>query len=122
MAREEEFQRHERSYVALEQRRADEALQALTIPLAPEKPAVPGLIHLQTFDDSVTLPWSWDHESGESFRKAWEDSYEKPEFQERLMGCLWWWTSKKVSKTYFNCSISADYTVLVTLHSVFQRM
>ena len=99
LAREEELKRHERVYVALEQRRADEAIRALTVPAAPEKPPVPGLYHLLKFDDSVTLPWSWDHDSGDSFRKAWEDTYSTREFQDQLMACLWWWTAKKVNDT-----------------------
>ena len=96
-AREQELQRHERLYVSEEQTRADEALASLTIPPAPEKPPVPGLYHLQKFEGAVAVPWSWDHESGESFRAAWEDAYLTKDFQDVLMGCLWWWTSKKVS-------------------------
>ena len=113
-AREEELQRHERLFVAEEQRKADEAMAALTIPTAPEKPPVPGLYHLQKIEGAVAVPWSWDHESGDSFRTAWEESYPRREFQEQLMGCLWWWTSKKVSLTPLS-TVLVSYTAPVTL-------
>ena len=112
LKREEELQRHERAYVALEQRRADEAIQALKIPPAPEKPPVPALYHLQTFEGSVTLPWSWDHETGDSFRRAWEECYPTREFQDQLMGCLWWWTSKKVRCRFVFPFLGSDTTAV----------
>ena len=112
LKRDEELRRHERVYVALEQRRADDAIKALKIPPAPEKPAVPGLYHLHTFGGSVTLPCSWDHETGDSFRRAWEERYPTRQFQDELMGCLWWWTSKKVSSDSLHAFLSSDLILL----------
>ena len=77
-------------------------MQVLTVPSAPESPIVPRLYHLQTFEGAVTQPWSWNHKTVESFRRAWEESYPKREFEDQLMGCLWWQTSKKVSIGLFN--------------------
>lgn len=58
---------------------------------------MPGLYYLRQFHGEVTLPWSWDHSSGEIFRREWENSFCTQEFQESLQRCLWWWTAKKVS-------------------------
>ena len=94
--REKELQRLERILVARVRKQAERRLADIGPPIAPTKPAMPGIFHFKAFEGTVTLPWSWNHNSGEDFRRAWEETYPTQQFQDRLMGCLWWWTSKKV--------------------------
>jgi hypothetical protein len=97
VARRNELLRHESLHVALEKKNAEELLHSRKPPTPPDPVPMPGLYHLHLFKDEVALPWSSDHPNGEVFRQRWEDSFLSQEFQERLQGCLWWWTAKKVS-------------------------
>lgn len=96
LKREKELQRQERIHVARVRKKAETRLTDIGPPIAPTKPTMPGIFHFKAFEGTVTLPWSWNHNSGEDFRRAWEETYLTQQFEDRLMGCLWWWTSKKV--------------------------
>lgn len=46
--------------------KAQEDLRTYSIePTCPSKPPMPALYHLKEYENSVTLPWTWDCESGE---------------------------------------------------------
>lgn len=96
IAGEIQLHRQEKSYVANAQAKAANILKELAPPVAPARPIMPGIFHLKVFEGTVTLPWSWNYKSGEEFRRVWEEEYYTQAFQDRLMGCLWWWTSKNV--------------------------
>ena len=96
-ARRDELLRQETIYVAQGKKKLQEILNSRTPPSPPEPMSMPGLYYLRQFHGEVTLPWSWDHSSGEIFRRKWENSFCTQEFQESLQRCLWWWTAKKVS-------------------------
>lgn len=93
-----ELMRQESLHVALKRRKAAESLSSGKPPTPPDPVPIPGLYHLQSYGDEVALPWSFDHPSGEAFRQHWEDSFSSREFRDRLQGCLWWWTAKKVGE------------------------
>lgn len=99
LAREEVLRDFERVHLSLAQAESDDRLSRLQPPAPPVEPSMPGLYYLRTFEDAVELPWSWDCDGGDDFRRKWDSAFLSAPFQELLMGCLWWWTAKKVSYT-----------------------
>ena len=104
LAREEVLRDFERKHLSVAQAKSDDRLSKLQPPAPPTEPPIPGLYYLRTFEDAVELPWSWDCDGGEDFRRKWDSTFLSGPFQESLMGCLWWWTAKKVSYSNNNPS------------------
>ena len=65
-------------------------------PVCPEKPDMPRLYHLRDIAKDVTLPWTWDSDTGEGFVLRWNEDVVRPEFKEKLMHLPYWWIRKKV--------------------------
>jgi hypothetical protein len=96
-ARAEALQMLEDAYVE-KHCKAQEDLRTDSIePTCPSKPPMPALYHLKEYENSVSLPWTWDCESGNDFLRNWENTVQTDEFKDKLMRCAYWWIRRKVS-------------------------
>ncbi|KAG0627733.1 hypothetical protein M758_2G224100 [Ceratodon purpureus] len=102
LAREEVLRDFERMHLSIAQQKSDDRLSKLEPPAPPTEPPMPGLYYLRTVEDAVELPWSWDCDGADDFRRKWDSSFLSAAFRESLMGCLWWWTAKKTDKNLPN--------------------
>lgn len=65
----------------------------------PEKPPMPALYRLRDFEGEVSVPWSWNCDSGEQFVTKWNEVVNTDAFKDRLMRVAYWWIRRKVCFT-----------------------